>query len=897
MNKFKFLLFLLTSISLNSYTQTLENQISISLNNVKIKAVLNQIESKTKLKFSHGEISNLENKVTIAYQNEKIETILKEVLNKNGIGFEAVGYNVALYELKEKVKKKKITFSGYIYDAVSGEALIGCKIFEPTHKIGAVTNNFGFFSISLDEGAYSFSVSYIGYTKQLVEIDESKVLTIKLNPKENTLSTVVVDAEKVEERIESSDMGKIKLTSEEINAIPAIGGEVDVLKSITLLPGIKQGVDGSSGFYVRGGGPDQNLILLDGVPLYNPYHMWGFLSTFNAEAINNIEVTKGAFPARYGGRLSSVLDITMKEGNNREWSSSVTLGLLSAKASVSGPVVKDKSSIMLSARRTYIDLIIVPILKRNYEKDGIDVKEGYNFTDLNLKYNYRFSDKDRIYFSGFFSKDKYYFDSFSESLIQGGSVTTSENIARKQGWGNIITSIRWNHLFGSKLFVNTSAYYTSYNYFTNSLFKSTSTNTGIAPEKENTVSYTSTIRDLALKQDYQFFISKKQTLRFGLSGIVHDFEPGVNAYKSETDQITINNKIENNDIQGTELSLYVEDDFDLSRRIKINAGLHGSGFLVQNSTYYSLQPRLSARFLVGEHFSLKAGYSNMTQYLHLLTSSGITQSSDLWVPSTDKIKPQQSHQVSVSGTVLLGDKYSLEVEGYYKTMSNLIDYKDGVTFLTTATGWEDRVAVGKGDAYGGEIFLKKNKGKITGWLGYTLSWTNRQFEEINFGEIYPYRYDRRHDISLVGNYKLSDKWTLNGAWVLYTGNAVTIPTAAYIAPGYDGNFQGNNSFPSPGVLENGNALSSTGIVENPQGRNNYRLPNYHRLDLTAVRNVKRAKSEHTLTVGLTNIYNRLNPSFYYVAHEQNAVTGVSRVIYKTRTLFPIMPTISYNIKF
>ncbi len=694
------------------------------------------------------------------------------------------------------------------------------------------------------------------------------------------------------EKVISSGQGRIKLNADEINAIPAMAGETDVLKAITLLPGIKQGVDGSSGFYVRGGGADQNLILLDGVPLYNPYHLWGFLSTFNADAINNIEITKGAFPARYGGRLSSVLDITMKEGNNQKWQKEVSIGLLSAKASISGPLIKDKSSIMISGRRTYADLIIVPILKKQNSQDDTEKTEGYNFTDLNLKYNCIFSNKDRLFVSGFFSRDKYYLD---KKTTNSGEVTTTENQKRDEGWGNISGSVRWNHLFGDKLFLNTTFYYSSYKYYTDSRYKSTSTNTEERPEKENSVEYSSVIEDFSLKQDYQFYLNDRHLIRFGMGVIYHNFKPEVSVFFSETDKQTIRNTFSNN-IQATELSLYFEDDFELSKRIKLNAGLHTSGFLVQNSSYFSFQPRLSARFIMNRNLAFKLGYSSMTQYVHLLTSSGITQSSDLWVPSTDKVKPQHSNQLSVGSALQLGKNFQLELDAYYKIMNNLIDYKDGANFLSTASGWEDLVSVGKGDSYGLEVFLKKNKGKLTGWLGYTLSWTNRVFEEINFGEEYPYRYDRRHDVSVVGMYKFSEKWSLNGSWVFYTGNAVSVPILSYAAPGYDGNFHSWSSFPDP-YMTVGAEISSSGIIENYASRNNYQLPTYHRLDVAASRKAVRKKSIHELSFGLTNLYNRSNPSFYYVSHEQDIETGKPELKYYTTTMFPLMPTVSYKIIF
>jgi hypothetical protein len=444
------------------------------------------------------------------------------------------------------------------------------------------------------------------------------------------------------------------------------------------------------------------------------------------------------------------------------------------------------------------------------------------------------------------------------------------------------------------LFLNTTAYYTGYNYYTNDLHQTLSSNVDILPESKNSVDYSSVIHDLSLKQDYLFLPNDKHTIRFGIAEIYHLFKPGIEYFYSKTDKETIDNKYKNSDIEANEFSAYFEDDFNLGKVIKLNAGVHTSGFLVQKTFYSSVQPRLSMRFLINPNLSLKAGFSNMVQYIHLLSSSGITQSSDLWVPSTANIEPEISNQISFGITSIVKNSYLLEIDAYYKTMDNLLEYKDGASFYVTATGWEDKVAQGKGDAYGVELFLKKTKGKLTGWFGYTLSWTNRKFDDINYGREFPYRYDRRHDISLVAMYQLSGKWSINASWIYYTGNAVSVPTVAHIAPGYDGYFHSWSSFPSPNMTTNSD-ISTSGIIESYNSRNNYRMPAYHRLDINATMKIKRPKTRQELSFGVTNLYNRFNPSFYYAAHEQDLDTGKSELKYYQVTLFPLMPTISYKI--
>ena len=885
-----------SSLTCLAQSDPLDSVITVSFNGTTIKEALNIIKDKADVSFAYNDnLKELDRKIDMKFSNKPVKDILKVLFKNSGLDYRQVGKNITIF--KATGRKHKVIVSGYVFDAKTGEALIQCNVYDRSSKKGVVTNNFGYFSLTLSEsntpGIIVFS--YIGYeTKEIKTGGKDEVVNIRLEPKQTGLNEVTVKAEQNRKEVVSSSMGKMSMKAAEINALPAIAGETDVLKAITLLPGIKQGVDGSSGFYVRGGGPDQNLILLDGVPIYNPYHLWGFLSTFNADAINNIEITKGAFPARYGGRLSSVLDITTKDGNNMKWDKDVTVGLLSAKFMVSGPIKKDVSSIMVSARRTYADLIYIPIYKIQNSDDASIDKRGYNFTDINLKYNYKFSDKDRLFISAYFSRDKYFDKQEYKVPVDKGE--NKETQQRKEGWGNITASARWNHILNQKLFMNTTFYYSGYNYYTNDFYKYKSLNPDNIPNKENSVEYTSKIEDITIKQDYQFFPSDKHQVRFGLGSIFHYFKPGVSVFASETGKETIDNTMTNSDVRTTELSAYIEDNFDLSRVIKLNAGIHFSSFLVEKTGYYSVQPRISARFLVSENTSLKAGYAKMTQYVHLLTTSGIVQSSDLWVPSTSKIKPQDADQYSVGISTLFKNIYLLEIEGYYKTMNNLIEYKDGASFMDSNTNWEDKVSSGTGDAYGVEFFLKKKAGKLTGWLGYTLSWTNRKFDDINFGREFPYRYDRRHDVSIVAMYKFNKKWSLNGTWVYYTGNAVSVPTFSYTAPGYDGKFHSWSSFSSP-YATTSSEVGTSGIIESYEVRNNYRLPAYHRLDVTAARRWFRPKATHELTFGITNLYNHMNPSFYYSSHGQDIQTGQFYTGYTKVTLFPALPVLSYKVTF
>lgn len=889
------LLIFITNLSFSQEVNPLKEKVSMSFSQIPIQVALQRLSKQTGTTIAFNtQLKGLGSIITKKYSKKTVDYILKDLLNDFPLEYKLIGNSISIYSLEEK--QKLITISGYITDNKTGEAIIGCSVFDLITKKGTHSNEFGFFSFSsVEKDTIVMVFSYYGYERYFVKLDANQNHNLKINlfPTVKDLEEVTVKANKNDRNIKSSSMSSQQLTQKEIKNIPSVGGENDVLKAITLLPGIKQGVDGSSGFYVRGGGPDQNLILLDGVPVYNPYHLWGFLSSFNSDAINNIEISKGGFPARYGGRLSSVLDITTKEGNKNKWTKNVSIGLISGKIDVSGPVIKNKSTIMVSARRTYADFIFTGIRSLNRSNEDAKVKEGYNFTDFNLKYSHRLTEKDKLLFSAFYSRDKFSYTQTNKGTIQN---TEFEDLSeRKQGWGNSFTSLRWTHIVSNRLFMNTTAYWSRYNYYLNSLAKRTSDNAEIIVGTENRANYSSNISDFSLKQDYQFFVNDGHTIRFGLAGIHHTFSPGVSSYFYKTGENQAVNNSSTIKVPAMEFSIYAEDDVHLTKRIKVNIGVHASGFNTDDTTYLSVQPRFSSRFLINENVSIKFAYARMTQYLHLLTSSGITQSSDIWIPSTKKIAPQQSDQFALGTSIRIKKKYLLEIEAYYKNMLNVTEYKDGVSFLDDSS-WENNTAQGKGNSYGGELFLKKTSGKLTGWFGYTLSWTNRQFDDINFGKIFPYRYDRRHDVSIVMNYKINEKWSLNSSWVFYTGNAVTLPNVSYIAPNYDGTDQtGGHSFLGPNFVTSNNG--STGIVENSVERNNFRLPNYHRLDITAQYTKVKEWGEWNMTFGVINAYNKFNASFIYSQNKIDEQTGEVTTQYYQRSIFPIMPTFSFQVSF
>ena len=903
-------LLLFTSIA---YGQTnadlLQKKVQLNLKEATTLEVIHKIQKEAQVNFAFN-LKNLDTQTLFSFPKKKlsIADILKELFVQSPLTYKVVGTQIVLYKSEVKTmsfrvnkppqKTKDVILSGYLYDAATGEAMIAASIYEKSSFIATTSNNFGFFSLALPAGEHTIIVSFLGYETKEIKVNRTQQITIQLQAITNELTEIVVSAtnakEVTENAIQSAQIGVMRIAPKKLKAIPALAGEADVLKAITLLPGVKPGLDGAAGFYVRGGSTDQNLILLDGVPMYNPYHLFGFLSTFNPDAINNIEITKGAFPARYGGRLSSVLDITTKDGNNQTWKKKVSAGLLSAKFSLNGPLIKDRSSISIAARRTLLDFIITPIIAQRDQ--GFKATATYNFGDINLKYNYKISNKDKLYVSGFYSRDAL---KFREKSKEQDFAT--QKLTDREGWQNGMGSFRWNHLFNDKLFLNTTAYISNYDYFSKQKKEVVSQDESLIASSVQETEYHSIINDLAIKQDYHYFLNPKHTIRFGGSVIFHKFQPGVNSlYQKTGDEVLRGNSVDNT-TKAKEFDLYVEDNMAIGKRLKVNLGVHASAFSVEDTSYTSIQPRLSARFLLTENWSIKGGYAQMAQYLHLLTSSSLSKSSDLWVPVTTKITPPTSTQYSL-GTAFNIGQYGIEIEGYYKEMNQLIDYKEGAEFSVSNNQWEEKVESGVGKSYGAEIFLQKKKGQLTGWIGYTLSWTNRQFANINAGTTFPFKYDRRHDISIVANYEFNDKWAFNGTWVFFSGTFATVPTASHLNP----NFRHDDrfawfQFPTEGGSIFNITDKNPGINQTTSQRNNYRLPDYHRLDLTAVRKVNTKRGNYAeWTVGLTNAYNKFNPSFFSSEVQLNPSTDNPDEVKSSVnafSIFPMMPTINYMLEF
>jgi TonB dependent receptor/CarboxypepD_reg-like domain/TonB-dependent Receptor Plug Domain len=761
---------------------------------------------------------------------------------------------------------QSVTVSGYVREVGSLESIVGASVYLEGNPTGTTTNRYGFYSLAVPLGQSATVVfSFVGYEriKQRIDATTGRTLTVLLKPQSQALEEVKITDQATD--IAPTQLGLIKLSVQQIKQIPAILGEKDVIKALQLLPGVQKGTEGSTALYVRGGGPDQNLILLDEAQVYNANHLFGFLSVFNGDAIKNIDFYKGGFPARYGGRLSSVIDLQMKDGNKETLHGEGGIGLLSSKLMLEGPLQKNKSSFLVSGRRTYFDLFTTPLMDKEF-------KLRYYFYDFNAKVNFDLGTKDKIYLSGYFGNDRL---KTTEELTRSASTIYSNTTL---GWGNATATARWNHQYTEKLFLNTTALFTNFDFGFDYDFKRVYNDATITTNKSY-VGYSSAIRDYSIKADFDYFPSPKHSVKFGGLFTFHRFKPRSFIYES---QAANSYKDTTQRFGNQEFALYIEDTYGISNRLSVNVGLRLSGLHTAAKTYVFGEPRLSVGYRLSDHSTLKASYGRNNQFVHLLSNTGIGLSTDLWVPATSKAPPQQADQVAV-GLSRSFVKAGLEVtvESFRKNMRNIVSYKEGAAFLSLNDGvqdinWENNITTGRGWAYGTEVLLQKNKGKLTGWLGYTLSWTIQQFNELNGGKRFYPRYDRRHDFSAVAIYRPSPKVTFSANWVYATGNAMTIPQGYYF-----------------GV--SGIGSTYTDRIDYLGSRNSFRAAAYHRLDVAVQLHKKKRWGERTWEFGLFNAYNRQNPLYYYIKTE-NSPAGLRTSLAK-KGMFPVVPSISYNFKF
>ncbi len=766
--------------------------------------------------------------------------------------------------------QQRFTLSGYISDAASGEELISANVFDQKSGKGTVSNTYGFFSLTLPKDSVVLSISYIGFETKTVKLllDKDISMNFKLSSAVE-LEAVEVVAEKFDRIEEETQMSRVEVPVEQIKKVPALLGEVDVLKTLQLLPGVQSGGEGQNGLYVRGGSPDQNLVLLDGVPVYNVSHLLGFFSVFNADAIKNVTLTKGGFPARYGGRLSSVLEINMKEGNTSKLRGEGSIGLVSSKLTLEGPLGSENTSFIVSGRRTYIDLLARPFIKSQVE-EGESFNLKLFFYDLNAKINHKFNDKHRLYFSTYSGSDVFGVD--SKETYEDGDYFKLNN---QTDWGNITAALRWNYLITNKLFANTTLTYSQFNFnLTAAVEDKYGENLDAYSAK-----YTSGIYDWAGKIDFDYIPNPNHYIRFGTSITHHRYDPGAFQFEVQSDDIDFDTILGSQEAKSFEYTLYLEDEMSFGA-FRANLGVHASGFKVRGNEsefYYSVQPRIGLRYLLNNDLAIKASFNTMAQYINLLTNESLSLPTDLWVPSTKRIRPQTAWQVAGGVAKTLWDEYEFSVEAYYKQMKNVVSYKEGVDFIGLENDWQDKVTQGDGESYGLELFLQKKKGKTTGWLGYTLSWNWRQFAEINGGERYPFKYDRRHDVSLVLSHQINKNVSITGAWVYGTGNSITLPLFRYTTPIY---------------VDLQNQQVYIREVETIGKKNAFRMAAYHRLDINIEFYKKKRIYERWWTIGAYNIYNRNNPYFIYSGRDDQGNRTFRQV-----SLFPIVPSVSWRFKF
>ncbi len=781
---------------------------------------------------------------------------------------------------------QKRTISGYVMDAASKETLIGATIFDKNSGKGCATNNYGFYTLTLDQGQVDLQVSYVGYTQQnhTLDLKENTNLNFALTTNIE-LGEVVVEASRATVSARSPQMSVVELPVQQIKSIPTLFGEADVLKAIQLLPGVQNGSEGSAGMYVRGGGPDENLLLLDGVPVYNVNHMMGFFSVFNPDALKNVTLYKGSFPAHFGGRLSSVVDIRMKEGDMQNYHGNVSVGLISSKLNVEGPIVKDKLSFNLSFRRTYSDLLMKPALwiAKTQIEDVDKLKAGYYFYDLNTKFNWKISDKDRLYLSFYSGDDAIYLGVKNKDYSYDNS-QYKEQVRMDWKWGNKVAALRWNHVMSQQLFMDASVNYTQYRHDLGMSIEESETYLSQPPvteKNEFAMAYKSGINDLTAKVDFDYTPLPNHEIRFGGNYIFHQFRPEVQSMKIIAgEDFDIDTTAGSPKVFAHETALYVEDNMTFGDIFRVNAGVHYSTFTVEGKTYQSVQPRLSTSVMLASNLSLKAGYAYMTQYVHLLSNSSVSLPTDLWVPVTANIVPMNAHQVSLGAFYEMPRLFDISIEGYYKTMDNLLEYKDGASFFGSSERWDEKVCLGKGWSYGVEFLVQRSFGKTTGWVGYTWSHAKRLFDRegmvINQGKVFPAKYDRRHDLSITVQHKFSDRFDLSGTWVFSSGNCGTLGTQIY------------EGFPD----EWGNP-STINALE----RNNFRLGNYHRLDVGMNFHKQKKHGLRTWNLSVYNAYNHNNPFIVYTRYNWDEATQQEKKALMQASLFPIIPSVSYSYKF
>ncbi|MBC8035422.1 MAG: TonB-dependent receptor [Chitinophagaceae bacterium] len=868
---------IITSATAQRYQ--LDSIIIVNYSRTPVKEVLKDLQRRYRIEFSYADDDAVfEQPVTLKLSGKTAREVFVRLFEPLGIAFFEVGTTIVLKTAEKKPRQikagnKAVTLSGFIREKGSLEWIPGATVYIPSIKTGVVSNNYGFYSLTIPAGEYVIQFTCAGFDRisDTVLMDRSMNRDVFIVPS-SEMEEIIVSSHREVPVSQDTRISTVDILMSQVKRLPALAGEKDVFQVSQMNPGEQRGVEGTSGYYVRGGTADQNLVILDDAPVYNASHVFGLFSIFNGDAIKSAELIKGGFPARYGERLSSVLVMNMKDGNKEKLAGEFGIGLISSRFTLEGPIQKGKSSFLLSGRRTYGDLLAKPFLPKG-------INAGYYFYDLNAKINTTLNKKNHLYLSAYLGKDNLYSDDKQTGYLSKSSF----------GWGNQTVTARWNHVFNNKVFSNTSFIYSNY--------KFKSANKDVYNGEQSTSMYISSIRDFGIKHDIDWSPVYQHTLRLGVRSVLHRFTPSA---LKKTGTRDYQNMSEGESVDSWENNVYVEDNWTASERIFVNAGIRGSSFSTQGTTYYNIEPRLSTRVLLTGTLSVKASYSKMNQYLNLVSNTNIGFPTDLWIPATKRTPPQRSGQWALALAKDLRDqKYALTLEGYYKRMSNLVTYREGASFIVAGIDedanvpenitWEDNITTGKGKSYGIELLGEKKKGRLTGWIGYTWSRTIFQFEKINNGRPYRPVHDRRHNFTALGIYDINKRTRCSFGWTYLSGSPITVMKSSYTAL-------------TNGPLYNLDYTYSQGTAQNIEmaeysGKGEYVTDAYHRLDIGIQFIKQKKRGTRTWEIGIYNVYNRFNPFYYGYESTFDYASNKEDSRLKKYAYAPIIPSITYSFKF
>ncbi|HEY1047807.1 MAG TPA: TonB-dependent receptor [Bacteroidia bacterium] len=846
-----------------SQSDILGRKISCKIKQKSIPEILKEIESKAGVSFNYNLKIIPDGKYNLNAKNEELNVVLVKLLTPHKLVFSLLYGNYIVINKSEKTDK--FTISGYVFDETSGEKLIGVTVYNVYDLKNTTTNQDGYYSLTLNSDSVKIRFSQYPFVSKSFSLLLNNNMKLNVEMKENPLILPAFRVTSGPENQINHKPDEINLSSRNMKRLPFLFGETDVLKGLQLLPGISSGNDGTIGLNIRGGGPDQNLILLDDVPIYNPSHIYGFFSVFNSDVIKDVKLLKGGMSARYSGRLSSVIDVRTKDGNNKKITTQISAGLLSSKLTIDGPLGKNKkTTFILSGRRSFFDLFYDLYSDKNIFKSINPLRTGYYFYDANGKINHAFSDKHQIAFGFYVGGDNVFIrNSFT---LKDPEKVIKEKDAQNVFWGNRVYSFRDHHVWTPKISGRLNISYSNYNFGNKSNYEYSESNDSVQLENSYNYEFESIIRNSIASYHLEAKVFDWLNVKSGVGGIYHQFERRI----FSSDKIINQTKTENRISNAMEMNAYGEMLIKIRRNVEINAGLNASRFNLATNSYNLYQPRFSANYKLSKSMNLHAGYQKTNQFLHLLTSTNSGMPLDLWLPSTDKIKPEQSKMLSGGINFAKGD-YIFNLEAFNKTMDGIIEYKDQANYIGSDVDWENKVTTGKGIAYGYEFLAEKRNGNTQGWISYTLSWNYRKFNDINGGKMYPYKYDRRHNFAFFVNHNFNRKIDASLSWVFTTGANYTLPEQVYYI---------------------GSGLSPQNVIYVYGERNNFKFPNYHRLDFGINFKKYHKRYYRIFSIGAYNVYNRLNPFYITPAYNQSGDR-----IFEAVSLFPVLPSINYKIQF